>query len=53
MYASCSTSRPLCYTSWEGTLRQMQADINGLVNQYFKKRLLAIPQVREYMEALA
>jgi hypothetical protein len=47
------TGRKALGHEWEGTLRQMQADINGLVNQYFEERLLAIPQVREYMEALA
>lgn len=46
------TGRRTLGHEWEGTLRQMQADINGLVNQYFEERLLAIPQVRSYIETL-
>ena len=38
---------------WENTLREMQADIGLLVNQYFEERLRAIPQLEAYLIALA
>jgi hypothetical protein len=46
------TGRKALGSEWEGTLRGMQADINGLVNHYFEDRLRAIPQVCEYLDAL-
>ena len=38
---------------WEATLRAMQADIGGIVNQYFEERLRALPEVDEYIDMLA
>ncbi|MDX1616258.1 MAG: hypothetical protein R3300_18235 [Candidatus Promineifilaceae bacterium] len=40
-------------SAWESTLREMQGNINGLVNDYFEERLRAIPQVNAYLESLA
>ena len=37
---------------WENTLREMQADIDLLVNHYFEERLRAIPQLEAYLVAL-
>ncbi len=37
---------------WEGTLREMQAGINSLVNQFFEGRLRAVAAVASYLEAL-
>jgi hypothetical protein len=47
------TGRKSLGSGWESTLRQMQADINKLVNQFFEARLRAIPEVREYIDSLA
>ncbi len=47
------TGRKALGSAWEGTLRGMQADIDGLVNQYFEARLRAIPEVCDYLDALA
>lgn len=47
------TGRRSLGSGWETTLRQMQADIYTLVNQYFETRLRGIPQVSEYIDALA
>ncbi len=38
---------------WEYTLREMQADIGAMVNQYFEERLRAIPQLEAYLQRLA
>ncbi len=47
------TGRKTLGSGWEATLREMQADIGGLVNQYFEERLRAIPQVDAYIDMLA
>lgn len=39
-------------SQWESTLREMQGNINSLVNHYFEARLQAIPQVSEYLASL-
>lgn len=46
------TGRKVLASEWEATLREMQADIGGLVNQYFEERLRALPQVAEYIDML-
>ncbi len=46
------TGRRQLGSAWEGTLREMQANINGLVNLYFEERLRGIPQVADYLAAL-
>lgn len=47
------TGRRTLASGWEATLREMQADIGGLVNKYFEERLRAIPQVDAYIDMLA
>jgi hypothetical protein len=47
------TGRKSLGSGWESTLRQMQADINKLVNQFFEERLRAIPEVRDYIDSLS
>lgn len=47
------TGRKSLGSGWESTLRQMQADINKLVNKFFEERLRAIPEVRDYIDSLA
>ncbi|MFN2188021.1 MAG: hypothetical protein ACK2T3_04605 [Candidatus Promineifilaceae bacterium] len=47
------TGRKPLGAEWEATLRAMQAEIGGLVNDYFEERLRALPEVEEYMEMLA
>lgn len=47
------TGRKALGSEWEGTLREMQAEINGLVNEYFETRLRALPQVEVYIDTLA
>jgi hypothetical protein len=39
-------------SQWESTLREMQTNINSLVNNYFEARLQAVPQVSEYLASL-
>jgi hypothetical protein len=46
------TGRKTLGSGWESTLREMQADIGGLVNKYFEERLRAIPQVNAYIDML-
>jgi hypothetical protein len=46
------TGRKSLGSGWESTLRQMQADINMLVNRFFKARLRAIPEVCDYLDNL-
>ena len=46
------TGRKTLGSGWESTLREMQADIGGIVNQYFEERLRAIPQVNAYIDML-
>lgn len=40
-------------SQYESTLREMQANINSLVNHYFEGRLRAIPSVDDYLNTLA
>jgi hypothetical protein len=47
------TGRRSLGSGWESTVREMQHDINVLVNQYFEERLRAIPEVNAYLDALA
>jgi hypothetical protein len=46
------TGRRTLGSGWEATLREMQADIGGIVNTYFEERLRAIPQVDAYIDML-
>jgi hypothetical protein len=46
------TGRKSLASGWESTLRQMQADINLLVNRFFEARLRAIPEVCDYIDNL-
>ena len=47
------TGRRALGSEWEAILREMQADISGLVNDYFEERLKALPGVDEYIEMLS
>jgi hypothetical protein len=47
------TGRKSLGSGWESTLRQMQANINKLVNQFFEERLRAIPEVCDYIDNLS
>lgn len=47
------TGRRSLGSGWETTLRQMQANIYELVNQFFEARLRSIPEVSDYIDALA
>jgi hypothetical protein len=47
------TGRKSLGSGWESTLRQMQANINKLVNQFFEERLRAIPEVCDYIDSLS
>lgn len=47
------TGRKKLEHEWEATLREMQASINGVVNQYFEERLRAIPRVASYLDSIA
>lgn len=38
--------------AWEGTLRQMQSQLNGMVSQYFEDRLRALPTIAAYLDGL-
>jgi hypothetical protein len=44
------TGRKSLGSAWESTLREMQTDINKLVNQFFEVRLRAIPAVNAYLD---
>jgi hypothetical protein len=46
------TGRKSLGSAWESTLRGMQRDLNGLVNQFFEARLRAIPEVDAYLNML-
>ena len=46
------TGRKSLGSGWESTLREMQADINHLVNGFFEARLRAIPEVSDYLDSL-
>jgi hypothetical protein len=46
------TGRKSLGSGWESTLREMQADIDQLVNQFFEARLRAIPEVNDYLDSL-
>jgi hypothetical protein len=46
------TGRKSLGSAWESTLREMQRDLNGLVNQFFEARLRAIPEVDAYLNRL-
>jgi hypothetical protein len=46
------TGRQALGSQWESALRDMQAGIDGLVNQTFEERLRAIPQVGDYLDSL-
>jgi hypothetical protein len=46
------TGRKSLGSGWESTLREMQRDINTLVNQFFEERLRAIPAVNDYLDSL-
>jgi hypothetical protein len=46
------TGRKSLGSGWESTLREMQADIDQLVNQFFEARLRAIPEVNDYLDGL-
>jgi len=45
------TGRRSMGSAWESTLREMQRDINKLVNLFFEERLRAIPEVNAYLDA--
>ncbi|MBN2471804.1 MAG: hypothetical protein JXN59_13870 [Anaerolineae bacterium] len=40
-------------SEWEGTLRQMQGQLNKVVDQYFEERLRALPGIATYLDTLA
>ncbi len=46
------TGRKSLGSAWESTLREMQRDINSLVNQFFEGRLRGIPEVDDYLNML-
>jgi hypothetical protein len=46
------TGRKSLGSAWESTLREMQHDINSLVNRFFEARLRAIPEVDAYLNML-
>lgn len=46
------TGRKSLGSAWESSLREMQTNINSLVNQFFEERLRAIPEVNAYLSAL-
>jgi hypothetical protein len=46
------TGRKSLGSGWESTLREMQTDINSLVNEFFEERLRAIPEVNAYLDTL-
>ncbi len=40
-------------SEWEGTLRQMQGQLNAMVDEYFEERLRALPSIAAYLDDLA